>query len=67
MFIYVFSESNRDKLEQIGFKLVYGNTKEGVWIFLNDPALEGKIDDDMERVTASKLIFDGCRTQESGE
>ena len=57
MFIYVFTEADRDTLTRRGFAFICRDQSANAWVFAYDPRLG--VPDGMEAVVSSRLNFIG--------
>ena len=58
MFVYVFTEADREKLTKAGFHFVYQDTGAKAWVFLMpEDGADLSVLDDMRKVITSRMTF----------
>ena len=60
MFIYVFSEADRDKMVAEGFTYVCEDHGAKAWVFLTDEGGSREIPPGVQKVVTSRLTFNGA-------
>lgn len=63
MYIYVFSEAERDTMLREGFALLWNDTALNAWVFQNEP--EKEIPASVRKVASDRFTFRGV-TAENG-
>lgn len=60
MFIYVFSEADRDKMKAAGFAFVCEDKSANAWVFLADSDETHAVPPDVQGVRTGRLRFRGA-------